>query len=48
MAREASVKVRLTQKEDIFLTMEAEKMEITRSEYIRRLIHAEIKKTNEK
>lgn len=38
MAREKSVKVRLTDKEDLFLNKECERLGITRSEYVRRLI----------
>ncbi|MDM0699544.1 hypothetical protein VBG99_15595 [Clostridium perfringens] len=38
MPREKSVKVRLTDKEDLFLNKECERLGITRSEYVRRLI----------
>lgn len=44
MAREKSVKIRLTELEDDFLNKEAEKLGITRSEYMRRLLNKEMEK----
>lgn len=44
MTREKSVKVRLTELEDNFLNEQSEKFSITRSEYMRRLLHKEIEK----
>lgn len=44
MARDKSVKIRLTAKEYEFLNEQAEKLEITRSEFIRRLLIKEQEK----
>ncbi|MDV5116215.1 hypothetical protein R2Q93_15505 [Clostridium perfringens] len=44
MAREKSVKVRLTDKEDLFIKQEAERLCINRSEVVRRLIQREMEK----
>ena len=48
MAREKSVKIRLTVKEDQFLSEQAEKLEITKSEYMRRLLIKEQEKEKDK
>ena len=48
MARDKSVKIRLTDLEDKFLTEQAEKLAISRSEYIRRLLNKEMDKQEEK
>lgn len=42
MSRDKSVKVRLNELEDKFLNEQAEKLSITRSEYVRKLINKEI------
>ena len=47
MARDKSVKVRLTDIEDKFLSEQAEKLAISRSEYIRRLLNKEMDKHEE-
>lgn len=47
MARDKSVKVRLTDIEDKFLSEQAEKLAITRSEYMRKLLNKEIDKSEE-
>lgn len=44
MNREKSVKVRLNELEDKFLNEQSEKFSITRSEYMRRLLHTAIEK----
>ncbi|MBX9136682.1 MULTISPECIES: hypothetical protein [unclassified Clostridium] len=44
MARDKSIKVRLTDNEDRFLTEQTEKLAISRSEYVRRLLNKEIDK----
>lgn len=44
MARDKSVKVRLTEQEDAFLNKESEKLNITRSEYMRKLLSKEMDK----
>ena len=48
MARDKSVKIRLTEIEDKFLNEQAEKLAISRSEYVRRLLNKEIDKLEEK
>lgn len=48
MSRDKSVKVRLTESEDKFLSEQAEKLAISRSEYIRRLLNKEMDKQEEK
>ena len=47
MARDKSVKVRLTDNEDKFLSEQAEKLAITKSEYMRRLLNKEMEKQEE-
>lgn len=47
MARDKSVKIRLTEIEDKFLTEQAEKLAISRSEYVRRLLNKEMDKHEE-
>ena len=42
MAREKSVKVRLTEKEYLFIKQEAERLGVSRSEIVRRLIYKEM------
>ncbi|MDK0934445.1 ribbon-helix-helix protein, CopG family [Clostridium perfringens] len=42
MAREKSVKVRLTDKEDLFIKQEAERLGVSRSELVRILIYKEM------
>lgn len=44
MAREKSIKVRLTELEDKFLNEEAQKLDISKSEYIRKLLNKEMEK----
>lgn len=44
MAREKSIKVRLSEQEDKFLTSHAEKLGLNRSEYIRLLLLNEMSK----
>lgn len=48
MAREKSVKVRLNEIEDKFISKESESLSISRSEYIRRLIDREMNDLNKK
>ncbi|HHD2604311.1 TPA: hypothetical protein ACOTGY_002894 [Clostridium perfringens] len=48
MAREKSVKVRLTEKEDLFIRQTSERLGINRSEVVRRLIQREMEKLEEK
>lgn len=38
MARDKSVKIRLTELEDKFISEQSEKLDISRSEYMRRLL----------
>lgn len=47
MAREKSIKVRLTETEDKFLTDRAEELKINRSEYVRRLIQKSMEESKE-
>lgn len=44
MVREKSVKVRLTDQEDLFLNKSSERLGINRSEFVRRLIQREMEK----
>ncbi|ELC8390961.1 ribbon-helix-helix protein, CopG family [Clostridium perfringens] len=44
MAREKSVKVRLTDKEDAFINQEVQRLGVNRSEVVRRLIQREMEK----
>ena len=44
MVREKSVKVRLTEQEDLFLNKSSERLGINRSEFVRRLIQREMEK----
>ena len=44
MAREKSVKIRLTELEDKFLIEQAQKLGISKSEYLRRLINKDMEK----
>ena len=44
MAREKSVKVRLTDQEDAFINQESGRLGINRSEFVRRLMQREMEK----
>ncbi|EPB8191230.1 ribbon-helix-helix protein, CopG family [Clostridium perfringens] len=48
MAREKSVKVRLTDQENDFINKEVQRLGINRSEVVRRLIQREMEKLEEK
>lgn len=48
MAREKSVKVRLTETEDKFISEQSKNFDITRSEYMRRLLAKEMENSNKK
>ena len=47
MAREKSIKVRLTDQEDLFLNKTAKRLGNNRSEFVRRLIQREMEKLEE-
>lgn len=47
MAREKSVKIRLTELEEKFINQEAERLGISKSEFIRRLLTREIEKCSD-
>lgn len=48
MARTESVKIRLTENENQFLEQQAGKLDISRSEYMRRLLIREMEKEEDK